>query len=165
MNETRTRMTRSTTLKRRLAMAPVVVGLGLSLQGCANDGLELNGKVFDWLGVSESASAAARRENRMPDRPPLVMPPSTKALPAPGSGQEQDPMLASLQDPEVKKARDAAERQALHLAYCRGEKNWQERAFRRDDGANRSPFGPCNQMVGDQLQPSNTGTQTTATPR
>jgi hypothetical protein len=147
--------------RNRLSITAATALLAFGLKGCGGfDGVDLNGRLFDWMGVSESAQQNAKREARMPDRPPLVMPPDTKALPAPGSGQEQDPMLASLDDPDVRKVRTAQERQALHMAYCRGDKNWQDRAVRKEDGANRSPFGPCNQLVGDSFQPSNTGTQT-----
>jgi hypothetical protein len=156
-----TGMTKTSPLRKRLAPAAALLAVALGVQGCGGiDGLELNGKIFDALGVSEAANNAAKQEKRMADRPPLVMPPNQQALPAPGSGQEGDPLLASLDDPDVRKARTAAERQALHAAYCRGEKNWQQRAFRTDDGTNRSPFGPCNSLVGDALQPANTGTQT-----
>lgn len=148
--------------RQRLGVLAATMLMAAGLAGCGgSDGLELNGKVFDWLGVSESSASAARNDRKLADRPPLVMPPDQRALPVPGSGQDGvDPMLAALDDPDARKIRTAAERQALHQSYCRGDRNWKENAFRTDNGTNRSPFGPCNSLVGDALQPANTGTQT-----
>jgi hypothetical protein len=59
--------------------------------------------------------------------------------------------LASLADPEAKKAAAAKERERLHLAYCRGEMQWKDKVYKPGDtgGANRSPYGPCPSLVGD----------------
>lgn len=75
----------------------------LALGGCG--GVEFQGRVFDAMGVSGERKEA---DVRMGERPPLVLPPNTKALPPPGSGvavataREDWP-----QNPEVK------QRQAL----------------------------------------------------
>jgi hypothetical protein len=80
----------------------------------------------------------------MADRAPLVVPPNVTRLPEPGSGKSPDADLAALKDPELKKQAAAKERERLHLAYCRGEIQWKERALDPDKaGANRSPYGPC----------------------
>jgi len=121
----------------------------LFLGGCS-DGLEVNGKVFDWLGVSTSAVEQAKREPQVAARTPLVLPPNSARLPEPGSGQDGSASLASLADPEAKKAAAAKERERLHLAYCRGEMQWKDRVYKPGDtGANRSPYGPCPSLVGD----------------
>ena len=54
------------------------------------DGLELNGKLFDWMGVSSSAMEQSKREPQLAARAPLVLPPNSNRLPEPGS-EEQDP--------------------------------------------------------------------------
>ena len=63
-------------------------GLGVAsmllLSGCA-DGVELNGKVFDWMGISPAAQEASRREPTLAERAPLGVPPNTGRLPEPGS--------------------------------------------------------------------------------
>ena len=129
------------------------------LSACA-DGLDLNGKVFDMMGISSSALDAKRAEPKVAERAPLVMPPDVSRLPEPGSGQPPPTaMLASAQpassptawpdDPEARKAREAQERERLHLAYCRGEVQWKEKALNRESvGAPRSPYGPCPTLVG-----------------
>jgi hypothetical protein len=125
------------------ASAAVGVALTLMLSACA-DTIQLEGKVFDWMGISSSALDAKNREPKMADRAPLVVPPNVTRLPEPGSGKTPDTDLAALKDPELKKQAAARERERLHLAYCRGEIQWKERALDPDKaGASRSPYGPC----------------------
>jgi len=121
----------------------------LGLAGCGGvDGIDLNGKIFDWMGISPSALENSKREPQLAARAPLVLPPNSERLPEPGS--EQGPSdLATLQDPDLKKAAAAKERERLHLAYCRGEIQWKERAQKGDQAdTNRSPFGPCPSLFG-----------------
>lgn len=125
-------------------MVAAAVGSTLVLGGCADAGLDLNGKVFDYLGISPAAQEARRYEPQVDERAPLVMPPDSKALPQPGSGQAPTPQMAWPDDPDQRKVREAKERERLHLAYCRGEIQWKEKALNREEvGAPRSPYGPC----------------------
>jgi len=114
----------------------------LALVGC--DSVSLEGKAFDWLGISGSALDENRRDPKMAERAPLVVPPSVARLPAPGSGKTDSQEVAALKDPELRKQAAAKERERLHLAYCRGEIQWKEKAFDTEYGkSNRSPYGPC----------------------
>lgn len=128
------------------------VAATLVLGGCS-DGLEVNGKLFDLMGISSSAVEQSKREPQVAARAPLVLPPNSNRLPAPGSEQEQDPTnIATLNDPDRKKAAAAKERERKHLAYCRGEIQWKDRVYKPDDSAgNRSPYGPCSTLLGDTL--------------
>jgi len=54
----------------------------LALGGCG--GVEFQGKVFDYMGISGDRSQ--QDDPRMAERPPLLLPPNPKALPQPGSG-------------------------------------------------------------------------------
>jgi hypothetical protein len=133
-------------LPRFLAQTAILVVFcaPLLLGGCSGiDGIDLNGKVFDWLGVSSASQV--KEEPQMADRAPLVVPPSVTRLPEPGSGQVSSQELAALKDPEHEKKAKAAERQRLHEAYCRGEIQWKDKAFKPQDnaGAPRSPYGTC----------------------
>ncbi len=111
----------------------------LVLGGCS-DGLEVNGKLFDWMGISSSAMEQSKREPQVAARAPLVLPPNSSRLPAPGS-EEQDPStLASLNDPDRKKAAAAKERDRKHLAYCRGEIQWKDRVHNKDDAGQSQPL-------------------------
>jgi hypothetical protein len=125
------------------------VGASLALSGCA-DGIDLNGKVFDWMGISSSALAVRRAEPKLAERAPLVIPPDASRLPEPGSGQASQTAMAWPDDAEQRKQREAKERERLHLAYCHGDIQWKERVMRPEDvNAPRSPFGPCPSLVGD----------------
>jgi hypothetical protein len=120
-----------------------VLGATLALGGCA-DTLDVNGKLFDWMGVSSAAMEKKQREPQLAARTPLVLPPNTERLPEPGSGQTASSDLAALNDPELVKARKAKEREAQHLAYCRGDAQWKEKAYDPNGASlNRSPYGPC----------------------
>jgi hypothetical protein len=127
------------------------VGSCLMLSGCA-DGVDLNGKVFDLMGISPSAAEARRFEPQVAERAPLVMPPSSDRLPQPGSGQMPVAQLTQQSwpdDPEARKAREAKEREERHLAYCRGEVQWKEKVLNKESvGAPRSPYGPCPTVIG-----------------
>jgi hypothetical protein len=119
--------------------------------GCAEGlGFDLNGKVFDWMGISASALQQKRDEPKLADRAPLVLPPNTGRLPEPGSGPSTQSAMVWPDDPDQRKAREAQERERLHLAYCRGEIQWKERAMNQD-GINtpKSPYGPCPLLFGD----------------
>ncbi len=53
--------------------------------------------------------------------------------------------MAALKDPELKKPAAAKERERLHLAYCRGEIQWKEKALDPNAGQQeplRSVSGP-----------------------
>ena len=98
-----------------------------SLAGCSNfEGVELQGKVFDMLGVSGSGRRAA--EPKLAPRNGLVVPPDNKALPAPGSGGTAVAAQANWpKDPEQVKVAAAARRQAIISKYC-AEEDWWKRA-------------------------------------
>lgn len=123
--------------------AAVAVAASLSLSACGGvDGIELNGKIFDWMGIS--ADSQQKSEPKMADRAPLVVPPSVTRLPDPGSGKTSFDDVAALNDPELRKQAAAKERQRLHEAHCRGDIQWKDKAFKPQDvGANRSPYGTC----------------------
>ena len=133
----------------KLFVAAIGTVATLVLGGCA-DGVELNGKVFDFLGVSPAALEASRREPKLAERAPLVMPPDANRLPDPNSTQGATDQANWPADPEQRKLAAAQERERLHLAYCRGDIQWKERALKTKDGSgtNLSPYGPCPSIFG-----------------
>jgi hypothetical protein len=85
----------------------------LALGGCG--GIEFQGKVFDYMGLSGDRQEP---DVRLAERPPLVLPPNAKALPQPGSGVAvataredwpQNPELAQKQVVDAKQAEQAKE--------------------------------------------------------
>jgi hypothetical protein len=130
----------------------LALGLAAVASGCANGDVELNGKLFDAIGISSAAQSAAKREPQLAARAPLVMPPDQTRLPEPGGVE-----TAAINDqnwpvdPDQKKQLAAAERDRLHQEYCSGRKNWQQQAFDKNAGAPKSPYGPCNAFIGNMF--------------
>jgi hypothetical protein len=65
----------------RTALLASALAGTLALGGCG--GIEFQGKVFDYMGVSGDRQ---QPDVKMAERAPLLMPPDAKALPQPGSG-------------------------------------------------------------------------------
>jgi hypothetical protein len=65
----------------RSATLAAALAATLALGGCG--GIEFQGKVFDYMGLSGDRK---QPDVRMAERPPLLLPPDTKALPTPGNG-------------------------------------------------------------------------------
>jgi hypothetical protein len=64
------------------ALGPAATfAISLALGGCG--GIEFQGKVFDYMGLSGDRQQG---DVRMSERPPLLLPPNLKQLPQPGSG-------------------------------------------------------------------------------
>jgi hypothetical protein len=129
-------------------LAGGAVASTLLLSGCA-DGVDFNGKVFDWMGISPAAQEARRFEPKIAERTPLVVPPDVNRLPVPGSEAAPAAHMAWPDDPEQRKIREAQERERLHQGYCRGDVEWKERALKKVEGAPRSPYGPCSSILGN----------------
>lgn len=128
----------------RLAGA-FAVAAALALGGCAAGDIEINGKIFDALGVS-TASQSARREPRLEARPGLVLPPNPEALPDPITVPA--PVVA-LENPSWPKDPDIARRTAASDAarkqeeFCKKDGNWREKSMRDEVGATAGPAGNC----------------------
>ncbi|MGH6865817.1 MAG: hypothetical protein ACREDO_06560 [Methyloceanibacter sp.] len=90
----------------RLAAALVCA---LTLSGCGG-GVELEGKVFDYMGISGSRQEA---DVRMGERAPLMLPPNLGNLPQPGTGAAVATARQDWpDDPEVVRKRVAKQEQA-----------------------------------------------------
>ncbi len=65
----------------RAALLAPALAATLALGGCG--GVELQGKVFDYMGLTGDRKEA---DVKMSERPPLLLPPDTQTLPQPGNG-------------------------------------------------------------------------------
>lgn len=116
------------------------------LCGCSMDDVELNGGIFDALGVNNQTKS---EEPKLAARTPLVVPPTTSSLPVPGEQPESQAsdLTALLNDPdrlaEVKKA-DLERQQA---EFC--SKNYDPTKAGMDDNADlaKGPLGPCRKSI------------------
>lgn len=127
----------------RLAFS-AACGLALSLAACAPGEVELQGKIFDAIGVAGSQQGGGRNV-KLADRAPLVVPPDTSRLPAPGETGSTDggDVLAAIDDPDRKKIRTKAELEKAQVEYCRV--NYELPKARGDSSADSAtgPLGPC----------------------
>lgn len=127
--------------KTRLAIA--ISGAAL-LGGCA-DGVEVNSRLLDSIGLSTSA-LNARTEPKLPPRAPLVIPPSTQKLPEPGAAPPPPPEVAANgawpKDKDQERIASARDKERQQAQYCR-DGNWKERAVDNDFGGMQGPQGQC----------------------
>ena len=120
-----------------------VMAAGLS--GCGYDGVDLNGKIFDAVGIGTGSIKST--EPKLAARQPLVVPPGLDTLPPPGSGGAEQPPLAAIQDPDTKKKITQADLERQQAEYCK--KNYDDAQARGDSSADSvaGPLGSCHPSV------------------
>ncbi len=124
------------------------VALAASLAGgCSPGDVQLEGKVFDALGVS--GNQARRDTPEVAARSPLIVPPSLERLPEPGTAQ-QDPnegALAAINDPDRAKEVNEVELAKAQAEYC--EKHYvPAKALNAPEADSiAGPAGPCRPSV------------------
>jgi hypothetical protein len=133
---------------RGLCTAAVFV-VAAALSGCSAGDVELNGSVFDTLGIGSKTANA--NTAKVPERQGLVLPPNLERLPEPGSGA-----LAAQQgndglpvDPEQKRAANATQAQVKHNEYC--ERALQKARIMKDLSPVNGPLGRCDKSIFDQV--------------
>lgn len=127
-----------------------VATLTLVFGGCGGiDGVQLNGKVFDAMGLN--GNSGPQQDPKMAVRQPLTLPPND-ALPPPGSGKGEQPTLADIQDPDKKKVIDQNALERQQAEYC--QKNYTEPMARGDSSAETAsgPLGSCHPSIFTAVQ-------------
>jgi hypothetical protein len=134
------------------AAASVLISVALALSGCAAGDVEMNGALFDYLGMGKAAPAKA---SQAADRQGLVVPPSLDRLPEPGSGAAGAvaTQVAMPVNPETKTGVNVAEQQRQQSSYC--EKALMKAKLTRDVAPVQGPFGSCNPSAIQALTGSN----------
>lgn len=119
----------------------------LALGGCGVDDVQLNGKIFDAVGLN--TGSIKKKAVTLKERPPLVMPPGLESLPAPGSGKVDAAQndIQGLVDHDAKKQTSQAELERQQAEYCK--KNYEDAKVRGDENADlaEGPLGPCRGSV------------------
>lgn len=128
----------------------------LVVAGCSPGDVELNGKIFDALGVNKTSVAKAPK---MAERSGLVVPPSLEKLPEPGSGQAPDLALNDVRDPDASKKTSQTELERQQAAYCK--EHYELAKLRGDISADtaKGPLGPCRRSVMSAVQNWNKGSE------
>ncbi len=137
----------------KVAMAAALVAAGTGLSACGGvDGVELNGKIFDAMGVSGDLFAK-KAEPKTEARAPLVLPPDANRLPEPGAA----PIMTSSVDPQwpASKEDKAVAAKRAQEEYCK-DGNWKKKAVKDEVGADKGPEGSCTpslfSTIGKALQ-------------
>lgn len=127
----------------RLMVMLVVLGL----PGCGGvDGVELNGKIFEAVGLT--GSLGKRAEPRTEARAPLVLPPATERLPEPGEMAATAPVQTATawpNDPDKRRTGNEAAKNKAQADYCR-DGNWKEKALGDQLDARVGPQGVCGSI-------------------
>ncbi len=130
-----------------MALTGAVIA-GVIVSACA-DGVELNGKIFDALGVSSTAMDKKTGTPKVAERNGLVLPPDLARLPEPGSGgkteqqQALDPSFPV--DAEERKRMAQADLERQQAEYCK--KHYETKkalAMQTYADAARGPLGSCS---------------------
>jgi hypothetical protein len=128
----------------RLIMATMLAAF---VGGCSMDDVELNGGVFNALGIGSNQEKSA--EPKLAERTPLVVPPTTARLPTPGEAPESlaVDVTASINDPDRAAVVDKNALQRQQDEYCRT--NYEPARARGDSSADSmaGPLGPCRASV------------------
>ncbi len=126
----------------RITWLPLLV-TGLVLSACAPGDVELNGKLFDAVGVG-SGSQTSRGTPKLAARSPLVVPPSLERLPPPETASVAQNDASFPVDPETRSSASAAEMNRRQAAYC---KEHYDKPLALGDQfraqSAKGPLGPC----------------------
>jgi len=139
---------------KHLALVAMLSG-SITFGGCGGggiagfDGIELQGGVFDSLGIGTN-SEKKEKNPQVAARPGLVLPPDPSRLPQPGEVTPEQLAVAGDQawpvDPEQNKARAKAEAQKRHDEFC--EKALRDaRLTNKDPESVVGPNGSCKKSI------------------
>lgn len=122
------------------------VGAGMALGGCSLGGgdVELNGGVFDMLGVSSSTQTSSV-EPKVTARPGIVLPPRTDRLPEPGSEPTTVASAEWPEDVDQRRIRSKEELERQQAEFCR--KAELEAATQSTPVPATGPAGPCQKSL------------------
>lgn len=134
------------------AAASLLVGVAVALSGCAAGDVEMNGALFDYLGMGKVGPAKASQAS---DRQGLVLPPSLDRLPEPGSGAATAAatQVAMPMNPETKAIANVAEQKRQQEAFC--DKAMMNAKLTKEIGPVPGPFGVCNPSLLQSINGSN----------
>jgi hypothetical protein len=130
----------------RRIKAGVAIAFSAALLGGCADGVEVNSKLLDSVGLSTAALSANRPDPKLAPRAPLVMPPSAQKLPEPGAAPPPPPEVvggaAWPKDKDQERVASARDKERQQALYCK-DGNWKERAIDNDLGGTQGPQGTC----------------------
>ena len=118
--------------------------LAVTLAGCEMGDLQLNGKVFDALGVN--TSSVDRKAPELKQRAGIVVPPDLSSLPEPGSGQTQQADLP-VQDYDRSRTTTKADLERQQKEYCDKHYDMARAMGNQDYAIVEGPMGRCQKSI------------------
>lgn len=143
-------------LQAQNCLCALAVAVAAGLGGCGlEDGVQLNGKIFDAVGLN--TGSVKSKEPKMADRAPLVVPPALDKLPEPGSGKTAQPDLADVKDYDAAHQTTKEEQERQQAEFCR--KNYEPAVQRGDASADsvEGPMGLCRASIFSSIKKWNSG--------
>lgn len=117
--------------------------VAVAVCGCEASDVQLNGKVFDALGVNTSSTN--RETPDLKPRAGIVVPPDLSSLPEPGSGKTEQAQLP-IQDYDTSRTTSKADLERQQKEYC--DKYYEPVKNSDQDAALiEGPLGRCQKSV------------------
>lgn len=136
----------SLTLKPKIWVRGAVMAAAAALSACGIDGIDLNGKVFDAVGLN--TGSVRQGDPKLRERAPLVVPPGLEALPVPGAAAPPEAdAVAGLQDHDAKRNVSKEELERRQREFC--DKNYSLNKAIGDETVDmiEGPAGPCRGSI------------------
>jgi hypothetical protein len=129
---------------RSIVIAGCVAALSSVVAGCGVDDVQLNGKLFDAIGMNTSS---VKKAPKMASRPSLLVPPDMARLPDPGTGKAGEADIAEVKDYDASRQLSQADLEKQQTAYC--EKHYENAKIHGDQDAvlAQGPLGPCQRSA------------------
>jgi hypothetical protein len=136
-----------TSTKKIAAALACVSAAALAGCGLGVDDVQLNGKLFDAVGLNNKAE---KTEPKLKERSAIVMPPNVAALPEPGVNPDRDiatGSIAEVRDHDETRQITKADLERQQAEYCK--KNYEDAKAHGDNNADlaEGPLGPCRGSV------------------
>jgi len=115
----------------------------LAMSACAPGDVELNGKLFDMVGVGTGSQST--KAPKLAERAPLVVPPSLDRLPPPETASVAANDASFPVDPEQRGSQSQDELKRRQAAYCK--ENYDKAIALGDEtkaNSARGPLGLCS---------------------
>jgi hypothetical protein len=137
----------------RNAAIAALLGGAVALSGCGagGAGIEIDAPVLNAVGIN--LSSKKKDDDDLPERTGLVVPPSTQALPQPGTHTAASGAQNWPDDPDKRKKREADEKAAAEEKYCR-EGRWDDKANIGEFNKNVGVEARCPSQLGKALSKS-----------
>jgi len=124
-----------------------------ALAACGVDDIQLNGKVFDALGVN--TSSVDKGTPKIAARSGIVVPPNLSSLPEPGSGTAQQPVIGDVKDYDASRQTTQADLEKQQADYCKV--HYEDAKIHGDQDAvlAEGPLGPCRASIMNMVKKVN----------